>query len=98
MKLNMQILSKRLSLLFAMATMSLIAFAQDSTGSVTATTTTTATTTEQTWYTQPWAWIVGGAIFILLIIALVRSGGDKSSSSSTDRTTVTKTVSRDTDV
>ena len=26
------------------------------------------------WYTQPWAWIVGGAIFILLLVALLRSG------------------------
>ena len=25
-----------------------------------------------TWYTQPWIWIVGGAIFILLLVALVR--------------------------
>jgi len=26
------------------------------------------------WYTQPWVWIVGGAVFILLIIALTRGG------------------------
>lgn len=26
------------------------------------------------WYTQPWAWIVGGAIFVLLLVALLRSG------------------------
>lgn len=26
------------------------------------------------WYTQPWAWIVGGAVFILLLVALLRSG------------------------
>jgi hypothetical protein len=24
------------------------------------------------WYTQPWVWIVGGAIFILLLVALLR--------------------------
>jgi len=24
------------------------------------------------WYTQPWAWIVGGAVFILLLVALLR--------------------------
>lgn len=28
------------------------------------------------WYTQPWAWIVGGAIFILLLVALLRSKRD----------------------
>ena len=26
------------------------------------------------WYTQPWVWIVGGAVFILLLVALLRSG------------------------
>jgi hypothetical protein len=25
-----------------------------------------------TWYTQPWVWIVGAAVFILLIVALTR--------------------------
>ena len=29
------------------------------------------------WYTQPWVWIVGGAIFILLLVALLRGGGNK---------------------
>ena len=28
------------------------------------------------WYTQPWAWIVGGAIFILLLVALLRGKRD----------------------
>ena len=32
------------------------------------------TKSESTWYTQPWVWIVGGAVFIL---AIVRSGGNK---------------------
>jgi hypothetical protein len=27
------------------------------------------------WYANPWAWIVGGAIFILLLVAIVRGGG-----------------------
>ena len=26
------------------------------------------------WYQQPWAWIVGGAVFVLLLVALLRSG------------------------
>ncbi len=29
------------------------------------------------WYTQPWVWVVGGAVFILLLVALLR-GGKKS--------------------
>lgn len=24
------------------------------------------------WYTQPWVWIVGAAVFILLLVALLR--------------------------
>jgi hypothetical protein len=27
---------------------------------------------EAAWYTQPWVWIVGGAVFILLLVALLR--------------------------
>lgn len=26
------------------------------------------------WYQQPWAWILGAAIFILLLVALIRGG------------------------
>ena len=29
------------------------------------------------WYTQPWVWIVGGAIFILLLVVLLRSNSSK---------------------
>lgn len=29
------------------------------------------------WYQQPWAWIVGGAVFILLLVALLRGGAAK---------------------
>lgn len=29
------------------------------------------------WYTQPWVWIVGGAVFILLLVALLRGSGKK---------------------
>jgi hypothetical protein len=25
------------------------------------------------WYTQPWVWIVGAAIFVLLLVALLRN-------------------------
>jgi len=32
---------------------------------------------ESEWYQQPWAWIVGGAIFILLLVALLRGGTAK---------------------
>lgn len=32
---------------------------------------------DSTWYTQPWVWVVGGAVFILLLVALLRGGGNK---------------------
>ncbi len=35
---------------------------------------------QEHWYNQPWAWIVGAAIFILLLVAIVRSGGRASDS------------------
>lgn len=60
-------------------------------GSVTVskTTTSSSTTMTQDWYTQPWVWIVGAAIFILLLVALTRGG---SSSRDVRRTT---TIRRD---
>ena len=27
------------------------------------------------WYANPWVWIVGAAVFILLLVAIVRGGG-----------------------
>lgn len=30
-------------------------------------------------YTQPWVWIVGGAVFILLLVALMRGRGGRNS-------------------
>ncbi len=53
-----------------------IVFGQDSGGSSSTVTTSTHTET-QTWYTQPWVWIVGGAVFILLLVALLRGNSNK---------------------
>lgn len=30
------------------------------------------------WYNNPWAWVIGGAVFILLLVAIVRGGGKTS--------------------
>jgi hypothetical protein len=30
-----------------------------------------------TWYTQPWVWIVGGAVFLLLLVALMRGNSSR---------------------
>jgi hypothetical protein len=58
---------------------------------------TTSTTTSTDWYTQPWVWVVGGAVLLLLIIALVR-GNNSGSAGTSDKVTVTKSVRTDTDV
>jgi hypothetical protein len=29
------------------------------------------------WYTQPWVWVIGAAIFILLLVALLRGNSSK---------------------
>jgi hypothetical protein len=29
---------------------------------------------EPVWYQQPWAWVVGAAVFILLLVAILRGG------------------------
>ncbi len=82
----------------------LLLLAQDSTSTATSSTTTSSNTrvsiTENgEWYTQPWVWLVGAAVFILLLVALLRGGGNSRNAAHTDRVTVTKTVQeeRDTD-
>lgn len=80
-------------------------WAQDSTSS----TSTTSTSSETkiningdeavNWYTNPLVWIIGAAVFILLLVALLRGGGrDRTDTVRSDKTTVTKTVHRDTDI
>lgn len=86
---------KNAFLLFLLTATSAITWAQDSTS--TAISTTSSNMTEETtiWYTQPWVWVVGGAVLILLIIALTR--GNSSTSGRTDKVTVTKTTSSETE-
>jgi hypothetical protein len=45
------------------------------------------------WYTSPWVWIVGAALFILLLVALLSGRG--SDTVTRDRVTVKKVVERD---
>jgi hypothetical protein len=66
------------------------------------TTTTTSKSTDinitssagDTWYTQPWVWIIGAAVFVLLLVALL-SGSKGRDTSTSDRVTIKKTVERD---
>jgi len=77
-----------------------LAIAQDSSGggtSSSSSSTTTSTTTTETWYTEPWVWIVGGAVLLLLIVALMR-GNRGDSATRSDKVTVTKSVKTDTDI
>ena len=73
-----------------------VSSATKSAGSSSSSSTTTTTTTE--WYTQPWVWIVGGAVLLLLIVALVRGNSGSDSSGRTDKVTVTKSIKTDTDI
>ena len=66
-----------------------LALAQDSSVSTNQTTTTSET---HTWYTNPWVWVIGGAVFILLLVALIRS--NSSTDTRTDKVTVVKTKDR----
>ena len=86
--------------LFVVNLFSVASMAQENTGATEETTTSKTTKTTDInitadgggeWYTQPWVWVVGAAVFILLLIALMR-GGSKSGTSATDRVTVTKTT------
>ncbi|MEJ7611114.1 MAG: hypothetical protein WKF88_08045 [Ferruginibacter sp.] len=93
MKQTLQNSFKKISSFCLFTLMTAVAFAQDS--SVTSTTTSTSSTTEQTWYMQPWAWVVGAIILILIIVLAARGGGDKSGNS--DSVTVKRTVTRESD-
>ncbi|MDB5191102.1 MAG: hypothetical protein JWQ96_665 [Segetibacter sp.] len=67
----------------------------ESSGSSSSTVKTTTTQTTSEWYTSPWVWVLGAAVFILLLIALLRGNSSGATASRTDRVTVTKTTDTD---
>jgi hypothetical protein len=71
-------------LAFLFTCMQVLVWAQTSDQVTTKTTTSTTKTTE--WYSSPWLWVAGGAVFIIILIALMRGN----SSTSETRTTVIK--------
>lgn len=77
---------KKYFLVFILSCMQLLLWAQDEPTSKT--TITTKETTTTTWYTEPWVWIVGGAVFLIILVALLR--GSNSSTREVSRTTVVK--------
>jgi hypothetical protein len=65
-------------LFLSICCLQLVLTAQDSTTSTTTTSTKISITEEGAeWYTSPWVWVIGAAIFILLLVALLRGGGDR---------------------
>lgn len=61
-------------------------------GSTTTTTTTNVTVADNAWYTSPWVWVIGVAVFILLLVAILSSQGTsgtvKASKTKDNRSTV----------
>ncbi len=88
-----------LLVLFSFIQLTVLAQEDNSSSSTTSSSKTTISVTDSTdtgnWYTSPWVWIIGAAIFILLLIALLSNRGDRS-----DTTVVREknTVIRDRDV
>jgi Mg2+/citrate symporter len=100
MKQLLHVSISKIFLIFVLSLFTIAVWAQETndageTKSSTTTTTksTDITTDANTWYTQPWVWIVGAAVFILLLVALLSGGKGKDTRS--DRVIVKKTVERD---
>lgn len=69
---------------------------ESASGSSTTTKTVTVTSQSSDWYTSPWVWVAGAAVFILLLVALLRGRDDVATTASrTDKVTITKTTSDD---
>lgn len=64
----------RAILFVVMLLTSVATFAQEETNVVTKTTRTSSSSAE--WYSTPWVWVVGGAVFVLLLAAILR-GSDR---------------------
>lgn len=64
----------RVSLLLAALILTCYSFAQDKKIDVNIN---TKTDDGGNFFTQPWVWVVGGAVFILLLIALLRGNSSK---------------------
>lgn len=45
--------------------------------SINVSTTKSTSTTSEGWYTSPWVWVVGAAVFILLLVALLNNRGNR---------------------
>jgi hypothetical protein len=103
MKKQIEYLMARMAFLLFVLFNATVSFAQDGGtgegategGSVTVSKSTTSSSSSmsETWYTEPWVWIVGALVFILLLVALTRGG--RSSRDVHRTTTVKRDVSTD---
>ena len=64
--------SKQALLVVAAALANLVAIAQDKKVEV------DINSNTGSWYSSPWVWVIGAAVFILLLVAILRGGGSKS--------------------
>lgn len=72
------------------------ASSESASGSTTTTKSVSVTSHANDWYTSPWVWVVGAAVFILLLVALLRGRSDgPTTASRTERVVVSKTSTTD---
>lgn len=69
-----QLIMKKAILSFFAALVSAVVLAQDNGGTKSVD---VNIDTGGAWYTSPWVWIVGAAVFILLLVALTRGSGSR---------------------
>jgi hypothetical protein len=86
----------KVSMIYALLMIQLVSWAQENNGGSETTVKVTKSNETQTWYTIPWVWAIGAVLLIILLMLLFR--GNRGTSSAGERVTVTKTVSRDSDV
>ncbi len=65
---------QKMSLILSLFLISLYTIAQDKKVDVDIT---TKSESSDGFFTQPWVWIVGGAVFLLLLVALLRNNSSK---------------------
>jgi hypothetical protein len=83
MKKSIELVTYRMAFLIMTMMASVYSFAQEQAVDVNVDKTTTTTTTSQ-WYTEPWVWIVGGALLFILLLGAILGGGSRSRTTTTD--------------
>ena len=66
--INYSPLLKKITFFFSALIISVLSFAQEKGLNI------EIGVEKKEWYEQPWAWVIGAAVFILLLVAILRSG------------------------